>query len=639
MGYLGIPDPRQFAGGGDCDELASSCGNEFDAYVRKVEGTLAGAFMFAPPSSRELEFWKGRKCRFYLTKDKVVECSVQGWTQNLRRGFMGTYEISWMLTLEGDGLVGLPTLNNGDGTQKQQVTIDKKPKAHDGKTGIIVQDLPGNRYKIQLDEDSLKFVTVHKDNLIRKPRKVTFLVHRMNVQGGGVVKYCHCESVDCLVPAYSIEWIDDALPAVDLYGSVAKATCPTCRAVEPTEKAFDDRDVDAVTGAVASPKKRSPSKKGKALPTERSKASPEKPEQDIDASCPICTMEKPLRTLQCGHQLCQDCWSQWRAKATSKLPFGVTQPEIDDDELQKTRDREYQKLRALLPHTRMDGTATKAHASKRNSSRSTTLKRNRESIDAALEKFGDRLHSIMERLDDAAHSYGTYEDGDYKENLGIFWTELRKAPVHVFCFSDELKHFLGNFFNDDGIEIMLQVIQERADEIEAGRYRFLWSEWEEMKKETDVDLPILTDQDLHERLEAESKGHIQNMMSACHNRTGETWEEDREYDSAIYWYERAVFTQLKRLELETGFGTETEIFEEITKFYNNLALANKRAGKLSKALEHYNTGLEYAVGPEEEEKEEAEQAALQVHLVQNKCTLIREMLAWTGTSEKLTPGC
>ena len=226
------------------DMTYSECGPEFDAYTKEKEGELArNPFFFGMPEKRELDFWMGRRLRFYKSPTEFVEAKVVMWLQesNTRMSERFPYETEWTLKLEGDLDF---TLSKPDGKYRE-VTLHK-PKAHAGKTGTIVR-FPsdgGDRYKIQMDDDPLKFVTLPRDSFTRK---YNLHVHRMNVHGGGILRYCRCDTPTCQAKHYSIEWIDPPSPVLDLNRSVAKVTCPTCRAVEPTARAFDDRDCNTTS--------------------------------------------------------------------------------------------------------------------------------------------------------------------------------------------------------------------------------------------------------------------------------------------------------------------------------------------------------------------------------------------------------
>jgi tetratricopeptide (TPR) repeat protein len=629
-----IPFPFLTRGGGPPNAPTSDCGAEFDAYIKEAHGRLEQSPFMFEATSRVLELWKGRRLRFYRSENDFVEAKVVQWKQSENSHVSDNFpfETSWELRLEGDLDLNPHPLQHIQNRDRIQVTIRDKPKAHEGKTGHIVQFLQGDRYKIQLDHDPLMFVTTHKDNVIRKPSGYCFYVYRMNVHGGGILRDCVCGSASCRATQYSIEWIDSPFPAIDQFRSVAKATCPTCRAIEPTPKAFDDRD--GALSSCSSPEKKAPFKKS-------GKAS-----QQQDDCCPICDMQMPLRTLQCNHQLCQDCWSKWRVSATSMMPFDLTQPPIDARNLQKERDRGYQKMKALLPHTLMDGTATRKPTPRQLSSNSEQVnERNEKAIEDAMEKFFERLGSILCRLDDTVHAPVIRIRNADSANLKEFWSELRKAPVHIFCFDGYFKDFLDEFYSMAGLEIICNVIQERSKEIEAARWLYLESGGA-YRIEADGDASSADGEDL----ETKVKGYLLFLMALCHTRMAELHEDDNEYYSAIFWYERAISSSLKRLELEGDSSKHAR--SQLAVRYNNLGLATKRAGKLTEAGEHYDTAIEYTglakggiddINFDDTEKvndRDTDYVAVTKRSIdRNRCTLNKEFKLWTGTSGRLTPGC
>lgn len=103
------------------------------------------------------------------------------------------------------------------------------------------------------------------------------------------------------------------------------------------------------------------------------------------------------------------------------------------------------------------------------------------------------------------------------------------------------------------------------------------------------------------------------------NRLGELYEEVSNFRGAILWYERAVVFAKKRKPHVPDVYANPAIGRQ----YSNLALAQKRAGFLTKALENYNIAV--PVDP--------------TGSVQNREKLIAEIKEWTGSSGKLTPGC
>ncbi|KAL3905400.1 MAG: hypothetical protein SGARI_004482, partial [Bacillariaceae sp.] len=121
--------------------------------------------------------------------------------------------------------------------------------------------------------------------------------------------------------------------------------------------------------------------------------------------------------------------------------------------------------------------------------------------------------------------------------------------------------------------------------------------------------------------------------------------------SAVYWYERAVSSSLKRLELEGDNSKHAK--NQLARHYNDLAVATKRAGKLVEAQGHYDTALRYVGLGKVKDGDLKIESLLKAHhdtdldynertkatIDINRVALINELKEWTGNSERLTPGC
>jgi hypothetical protein len=114
------------------------------------------------------------------------------------------------------------------------------PKKQHGKEGIMVKEMlkNGNKVKVKLDNDLLEFITVDPKYL--EGVTTTYAVHRMHVRGGGIIKEGNSDTL------ISLEWVDAASPFLDLDEGILRAVCPTCRAVEPLHKAYDDDADDSL---------------------------------------------------------------------------------------------------------------------------------------------------------------------------------------------------------------------------------------------------------------------------------------------------------------------------------------------------------------------------------------------------------
>jgi hypothetical protein len=98
---------------------------------------------------------------------------------------------------------------------------------------------------------------------------------------------------------------------------------------------------------------------------------------------------------------------------------------------------------------------------------------------------------------------------------------------------------------------------------------------------------------------------------------GEKYEEVKNYRGSIPWYEKSLAHGIK-----LAPSARSKIM--LSTQHCNLGLAQKKAGLLSAALGNYNASLQLEPGG---------------NALENRKTLLREMKEWTGSSDKLTPGC
>lgn len=514
----------------------SNCGDEFDQYVSRA---LQEPFPYSPmrPASRTVdELWKNRRFRLYSSPDKIRTGKVVGWTQWNAGPFSG--RTNWDIKVEMD------QIDKGD-----KVVVEELPKAHKGKRGVVVKRLAGGRVKIVLEQEHLQFITVQEKHLKSLP--TTWLVNRMNINGGGTIK-SHDETLDDQL--LSLEWIDPPLPIFSMNVGGRHITCPTCRAVEPIERAFNDDEEECNNS------------KCKDLPC-----------------CPICTENVKCRTLQCRHHVCYDCWRQWREKATSEIPSSVSQPIIPEDQLQRQRDRSFQRWRTQLPHT-LGGTATLATGRRKSTE---------DDIDLAMERANASIGGFLEDLDNAV------EDGG-DEGLVYFWEQLLGISVHLLCVVHLMDKLVSDLFSVPAVEIVMLVVESRSQEI--------------------CSYPDLVP------LKLSAQTYIQYIYCRCCNRIGALNEEADNVHCAMYWFERAVMYASRMVELEKDSGSDdakSTCNEQLGIQHGSLGDVQERAGLLTKALASYNAAIALSAGL----------AGIELETVQN------EIEEWTGTSGNLTPGC
>lgn len=493
----------------------SNCGNEFDAYVNRV---VEEPFHFADSRSVN-DLWKNRRFRLYVSPDETRQGKVVGWEQSRPRHSPRT---RWELSVELEGL------DKGD-----SVEVQDSPKAHRGKHGIVVKRQL-DKVKIKLEQEELQFITVDIKNLKALP--TTWRVNRMNVNGGGTLHRCGAFDNEKL---FSLEWIDPPIPVIRLDDGVKRVTCPTCRAIEPTEQAFSDLSAD----------------------TSKS---------DDQLCCPVCTENKPCRILQCDHQVCHDCWKQWRYSATSEIPSSVSEPDLDKDLLQRARDRNCQRFRYWLPHT-MGGTATKADGRRKST---------QEEIVLAEQRAQELILELLEELSDEV------EDGVEDEGLVLLWRKLLLMSVDLLACDAAMDRFVASLSSIAAVEIVMQVVQARAQEL-AGSPKYSVEEYTEC------------------------------MHCCCCSRIAELYQEAENYESATFWSERALIHATNVVDKQSDDDLRFE--GQVRRQFFKLGNAHREAGRLIKAYECYRKASDGFSG--------------------FLYTCHEEMEQWTGTSGNLTPGC
>mmetsp|Transcript_1238 Transcript_1238/g.2715 ORF Transcript_1238/g.2715 Transcript_1238/m.2715 type:complete len:621 (+) Transcript_1238:269-2131(+) len=596
---------RGFGGPPGSASGTSSCGKEFDAYVKRTQEP----FPYDPemPASHDLDMWKGRKAKIYQSPASYRIATVQKWSQNNSGPYSSSTKWTIQLKFDDDG----DGDNSGSKFVKGDVVqIVNKPKLHDGKDGVVVAvNNTSGKLKVQLNDDAMVFVSVLPENLKHESRRTgahVYSVRRMNVAGGGVLDdhVTRPEPAGSLGPPttekkkVSLEWIDEASPPLptDLFPNTVNVKCPTCRAVEPNDTAFDDTEV-------------------------KLHVNPE--------SCPICADDKlPSRTLRCGHVLCNDCFRQWRDRGNSKIPSAVTQPHRDPAKLQRDRDRAFQRLRSMLPHTFLNGTATRANSRTRQSNIQPL-------VDKAMEDFKTQVGQILSRLDELAHPcihHAASIDGEQlsrDDSLMAYWGKLREVSVHIFCERSILEEFLNEIQSMAAVEILMKVTEERKDTIAAGMISLglVDKDTKPLGEEDDDDDDKKKKKKKVKKTSTDTidpekwaDGYVEHCFSQYCNRIGELYEDDGNSRSAIHWYERAVLHSRKARTLQNN---SKECRAALSMLYNNLGVAQRRAGVLTDAMKAYDLAIE--LHPEDETARN------------NKERLSSELEEWTGSSGKITP--
>ena len=582
-------------------KLKSECGVDFDEYVKRtidVDG---------PYPYRRFErtiriinnLWKDRKLRLYTSPTEYKEGTVVSWHQQ-NDGFSNQTE--WWIAIKFSG-----SLQVGD-TAIIEVNDDDdnntKLSNYNGKKCKIVKCLANNKYKVipLNDSEGLKFLTIKQDNL----QKITeFSVVRMNVNGGGILKNDDGEGEedddsndadDSDDLDLSLEWIDPASPTINLHEDKimnANATCPTCRAVEPTMIAFDDNN-------------------------DTTKVS--------KYTCPICTEMSLCRTLQCGHRICTHCWIQWRSKGKSKIPSSVVAPIIEERTLQMERDRNFQKLRAIAPHT-LGGTATRPSGGWLRGS-------TKESVDEAKERYLEKMKSILETLIEILEDIHTEEQEG--QALSKFWRELMTTPIQIFCHY--IISTIDHIYSYEVLEILMHVVEVRCDEICSALQHSLPSnaQGDITTKDTDTDTTTTNGNTLEYLSEPVARSFVQRLLSSCCEQMARRYDENnKDPHYVIHWWERSILHTQKMVD-NIGLPGQYSKYGLLSRRYTKLGLAQQEAGYLLQAKESFNKSLECLTTHIIEDREVRVDLTNLVY--DYKSEVEEQIQSWIGTSGRLTPG-
>jgi hypothetical protein len=210
----------------------SKCGEDFDEYVRRV----CDPFPTGSKSRAITDLWAGRRFRIHVN-GMWREGKVLAWVQWKNALHWARWSLEMMLEPREKGM--LPV--DSDHINASQET--------------------GHRHVMRLQ------------------------VNRMNVHGGGTLTYTGEVEGTQLI---SLEWLDSALPSINLQEGVLSYRCPCCRAPESVLAAHEEASATKTN------------------------------------ECPVCLETLDCRILGCGHGVCHSCWSSCRRVASNvhlQLPF------------------------------------------------------------------------------------------------------------------------------------------------------------------------------------------------------------------------------------------------------------------------------------------------------------------------------
>jgi tetratricopeptide (TPR) repeat protein len=176
------------------------------------------------------------------------------------------------------------------------------------------------------DDDECKTLAIADENLKLLDR-MKFKVHRVNVQGGGVL-------LTCSDTRLSFKWLEEASPVVNLAEEPWQVTCPSCRKVTTSDQLYE------MKSRVKEKKEAGASASG-------------------STECPVCLEVKECQVLPtCSHQVCSPCLARWRKKLDGEsffLPEDIVLTDLSPKDIEKKRKKNTRVLKALgaIPANRM----------------------------------------------------------------------------------------------------------------------------------------------------------------------------------------------------------------------------------------------------------------------------------------------
>jgi hypothetical protein len=144
--------------------------------------------------------------------------------------------------------------------------------------------------------------------------------------------------------------------------------------------------------------------------------------------CPVCLETKECRVLECGHRVCQSCWNSCRQTA---MYGSLELDDLDAAEVKKERAERYRLYRKKRTRTSA-------------------------SDDAAKRRFAATIAEIAREA----------RDGDSQQGLVRLKRELMVEHPALWASNCDDADFCGQL-PISGLKIVVQVIEERMDEIQA----------------------------------------------------------------------------------------------------------------------------------------------------------------------------
>lgn len=466
--------------------LRCGVGKSFGDYVcRAVEGD----FPYSPtsPSGREItSLFPGRRCRILWDKNSGAwrEGCVESFTEYNSGPFAQLTQ--WDVTLKMDDVASNDgAFVTGDHVEIHGLTSEKK---YNGREGVVLSRMDEKgRYSVKLDdernENKTAIVNVKPSNC-RYLTEISCGINRMNIDGGGTI---WCPKTGQLV---SLEWLEPATPQIDL-GAANVLVCPTCRS--------DETNAATTTS-------------------------------DGEQDCPVCFDSKECQTLECGHNICAECWGTW--KQVCLVGSGFVPPSLNMEAIKEQRAKKHNDLQGKLPHT-WNGTATKEGDSK-------------EAVQDVIRRMEEWVPPMVEGL--------TKDLTSEADRLCTFYKDLMVAPVALILLQFTQNRIFKGTSNIAAMKIFVHVLNMRMDDL---------YEVAHMLGET------VTKEDYRLRL--------QIRLNNC---IGEAYEELENPYASIPYYVKAA-----------QLADETGDINHIGQQYCNLGLAQKKSDLYSLAKKSYEKSM------------------------------------------------
>ena len=308
----------------------ANCGAHFNEYVQRTRKTDFDYDPHIGGCTSHDDLWNGRRLKIKLHSDANVkwrEAKVLDWTEYLMGPFAP--EAHWGVRI---AFTDVDQDKGGEFGLGDVVEIHglKGSPQHNGAVGSILSGPDTNnagRYGVQYgDNDPLAVKPMN----LRRVEELTLSVHRCNVEGGGIfILGSRQKRPFGAGDKLSFEWLDAAVPKVNLAEDPWHVVCPTCRKSTSSDE-IHKAEADACDG------------------TKRNNLAAE-------VECPVCLETKECQTLPtCSHRICSSCLLGWRKRPDGSPFFRPEDVTVDltEDEIKSELEKNTRELN--IPPNRGD---------------------------------------------------------------------------------------------------------------------------------------------------------------------------------------------------------------------------------------------------------------------------------------------